>query len=120
MHPDIYASLECITRTLGVTLRYRSPSCFQLEVPYCLQKCLWELGFACVGCQHVPDFNFSPHDDFFPLIMPEPPGQAAASSKALSQCLAAWDSTDPMMLTRVVQALLSRRVQLQSCTQGIW
>ena len=91
-------------------MQYRSPSYFQLEVPYCFQNCMWEVGFARVGCQHIPDFTFSPDDDFSPLSMPL--GAPLASTRALSQCLAAWDSADRMMLTRVMQALLSRRVLL--------
>ena len=112
MHPNIYANLDSITKSLGVTVKYRNPCWFQLEVPYCLQKCMWEVGFARVGAGHIPDFSFSPDDGFCPLLMPGPAGEASASTPALAQCLAAWDSTDRMMLTRVVQALLTRRVQL--------
>jgi hypothetical protein len=98
MHPGIYRCLEGLSKQLGVTARYLSATKFLLQIPYCSEMLHWQLSFARVGAQRVPDFHF-PEDDWSPLVQ----------SDDVSACLENW-RLDQESLLKLMHALLSRHV----------
>lgn len=96
VHPEIYRSLEVLSKQLGVTARYLSATKFLLELPYCTEMLKWQLTFAKVGAQRVPDFLFG-EEDFLPLLQSTP----------VFSCLQKG-AQDAQSLLLLVRALLSR------------
>ncbi len=96
VHPEIYRSLGELSKQLGVTARYLSATKFLLELPYCTEVLKWQLTFAQIGAERVPDFLFE-EDDFFPLLQ----------SSTVTSCLQIG-AQEAHSLLLLVRALLTR------------